>query len=210
MRIAKHQVQDSISQFQLRDPELYAELNSKIVHDAPDDNVEVSDTVVGAIIIPPPVAAEMPDDEPELRESLRAEITAYERRVSETIVRPNARPVMVIRDNKVTTEFFGPDSQIWANRINNARSILDLIIPSIGKVEVKNNPDYSWVGTGWLVADDIVVTNRHVAREFGRSGPSGFIFRAGMNNSAQSAQIDFLEEFERSTSAEFAIESILW
>jgi hypothetical protein len=210
MRIAKPQVQESIRQFQIRDPELYEELNSKIVDPASDDAVEISDHVAEAVPTPPITVSEVPDARREITDSVRAEITAYERRVSETIVRPNARPVMVIRDNRATTEFLGPDSEIWKDRINNARSILDSIIPSIGRVEVKNNPDYPWVGTGWLVADDIIVTNRHVAREFGRSGPSGFIFRSGLNNSAQSAQIDFLEEFERSTSAEFAIESILW
>ena len=209
MKIAKPQVAESISQFQVRDPELYEELNSKITEGKPDE-LEFPDQVAEAIETPSFIAPEMPEAAAALTESERAEITAYERRVSETIVRPQARPVMVIRDNKVTTEFLGPDSQIWADRINNARAILDSVIPSIGRVEVKNNPDYPWVGTGWLVADDIIVTNRHVAREFGRSGSSGFIFRAGMNDSPQSAQIDFLEEFERSTSAEFAIESILW
>ena len=36
------------------------------------------------------------------------------------------------------------------------------------------------------------------------------MFRLGVNGGPQSAQIDFLEEFERSASLEFAIESILW
>ena len=49
------------------------------------------------------------------------EVTAYERRVAETIVRPSARPVLAIRDNKVTTEFLGPDSETWAARIDDAR-----------------------------------------------------------------------------------------
>ena len=137
-------------------------------------------------------------------------VTAYERRVAETIVRPSARPVLAIRDNRVTTEFLGPDSEIWKARIDGAKAVLDIVTPSIGRVELKNNADFSWVGTGWLVADDIIVTNRHVAREFGRGTPDGFVFRVGVNGGPQSAQIDFLEEFDRSGSLEFTIDSILW
>ena len=137
-------------------------------------------------------------------------VTAYERRVAETIVRPSARPVLVIRNNRVTTEFLGPDSETWAARITSARAVLDVVIPAIGRVEVKNNADYTWVGTGWLVAADIIVTNRHVAREFGRGTPTGFVFRTGINGTPQSAHLDFLEEFDHSASLEFAIESILW
>ena len=139
-----------------------------------------------------------------------AEVTAYERRVAETIVRPSARPVLVVRNNKVTTEFLGPDSETWAGRIDAARAVLDVVIPAIGRVELKNNADFNWVGTGWLVADDIIVTNRHVAREFGRKSERGFVFRTGVNGGPQLANVDFLEEFGRSSSAEFQVESILW
>ena len=142
--------------------------------------------------------------------SFDTEVTAYERRVAETIVRPSARPVLAIRDNKVTTDFLGPDSATWAARLDAASAMLNAVIPAIGRVELKNNADFSWVGTGWLVADDIIVTNRHVAREFGRLTTAGFVFRTGINGGPQSALVDFLEEFDRSASLEFAIESILW
>ncbi len=36
--------------------------------------------------------------------------------VLETIVQP-ARPVMLIQNNKVTPQFLGPDSQVWATRV---------------------------------------------------------------------------------------------
>ena len=76
------------------------------------------------------------------------EVTAYERRVAETIVKPDARPVLALRNNKVTTEFLGPDSAVWAARIDGARRALDAVIPAIGRVELKNNADFGWVGTG--------------------------------------------------------------
>src|SRR5262249_9154772 len=48
----------------------------------------------------------------------------------------------------------------------------------------------------WVVDEDIVVTNRHVAEEFCSRSGSGFVFRRGWPNLQQrmAARIDFLEE----------------
>ena len=52
-----------------------------------------------------------------------------------------------------------------------------------GRIEVDNHPDLTWVGTGWLLADDVVVTNRHVASEFAAlsvtSAGRSFVFKRG-------------------------------
>jgi S1-C subfamily serine protease len=226
----RSQILQSVDRFEKRDPELYRELRRKAAE--PTDDAAVFPIARKAAEIleefePRPEPDEDarprragPRAAPTATEAVEAvapqpspvdtEVTAYERRVAETIVRPSARPVLAIRNNRVTTEFLGPDSETWAARIDGARTILDAVIPAIGRVEVKNNADFSWVGTAWLVADDIIVTNRHVAREFGRSTTAGFIFRVGVNGGPQSALVDFLEEFDRSASLEFAIESILW
>ena len=225
----RSQILESVDQYQKRDPDLHRELRQKAEQPADDEAVfpiarkaaeileEQKPERARAARRRPAVVAAAPAPAAEAAPEALAEaapvddeVTAYERRVAETIVRPNARPVLAVRENKVTTEFLGPDSDVWRSRIDAARAILDIVIPSIGRIELKNNADFAWVGTGWLVADDIVVTNRHVAREFGRRTQDGFVFRVGFNGGPQSAQIDFLEEFERSASLEFAIESILW
>jgi hypothetical protein len=131
-------------------------------------------------------------------------------RILETIVRSQGRPVLTIRNNRATTEFLGPESEVWAQRIKAATSILDRVIPAVGRVEVTNHPNFLWLGTGWLVADDVMVTNRHVAVEFARRGNAGFSFRMGLNGAPISSRIDFLEEHLGTTSLEYAVESILW
>lgn len=186
----------TLRRYQVRDPELYRELQVKI----PPPRQEVIDAAAGAISL----TAELPPSS----EPGAADFT--ERLSLETIVRPHARPVLTIRNNQATTEFLGPDSQIWAGRILAAKSILDRVIPAIGRVEVTNHPDFNWVGTGWLVGDDIIVTNRHVAREFGRRGAAGFSFRAGINGGPMTSHIDFLEEDKRLTSLEYSVNSVLW
>jgi len=186
---------ETLERYARLDPELYRELRGKLSQPS-------EEAVAGAAL--------MINASDELLVSEVGEATGLGRSVVETVVRPNARPVLTIRDNRATTEFLGPDSEVWAGRIREAQSVLDRVIPSIGRVEVNNNPDFTWVGTGWLVAGDIIVTNRHVAREFGRRGTAGFSFRAGINGGPMTSRIDFLEEDQRTTSMEYAVNSILW
>ncbi|WP_067490329.1 phospholipase D-like domain-containing protein [Erythrobacter sp. CCH5-A1] len=132
---------------------------------------------------------------------------------AESIIKAIGRPVFIIADNKVTEQFSGPDSsdtQTWVARIAEARERIDRLIPAVGRIEVTNHPDFSWVGTGWLIDSDIIVTNRHVAVEFGRRDNARFVFRTGLNNAPMVSRIDFLEEFQRSAAAEFSLFEILW
>ncbi len=185
-----------IRQYEDLDPMLYAELQEKLLK---RERVH-EERITRAIVHVP--------DEPLVDSAGLATVAGTS--ILETVVVPFARPVMVIRDNKVTAEFVGPDSQVWANRVTEAQGTLDKIIPAIGRVEVNNNPDYLWVGTGWLVAEDILVTNRHVAREFARHSPGGFVFRSGLNGGLQIPRVDFLEEYGSAQSLEFTIDSVLW
>lgn len=122
-----------------------------------------------------------------------------------------ARPVARIRDNQATTEFLGPSSESWYQVINECKEQINQAIPAVGRVEVNNHPR-PWVGTGWLMADGIVVTNRHVAEEFAKfdSKTSRFIFKTGLMSRPVSSDIDFIEEENRLDSAEHPLTSILW
>jgi endonuclease G len=56
----------------------------------------------------------------------------------------------------------------------------------------------SYLGTGWIVAPGIVVTNRHVAREFARLAPGNrAVFRNTVMGRPFRPVIDFREEFRR-------------
>jgi hypothetical protein len=189
------QPEEPLRKYEARDPELFSELRDKFLR--PDG--ELPEVVARAMALD---AAESVGRE--------AGLVAPGRRMVETIVHPHARPVLVIRDNRATPDFVGPESEVWRTRIMDAQAVLDRVIPAVGRVEVGNNPDFTWVGTGWLAAEDIIVTNRHVAREFGRRGAAGFVFRAGTNGGPMTSRIDFLEEDQRLTSLEYGVDSILW
>ena len=196
MPVTPEQLEHVIRQFSQQDPELFQELQNKVALPSTEAVEAATREVLVAAALPPLT-------EPGVLEET-------ERLSLETIVRPLARPVLVIRDNQVTIEFLGPESEVWKSRIQTAKPILDRVIPAVGRVEVGNHPDFTWLGTGWLVADDIIVTNRHVAQEFARRGTNGFRFRTGFNGGPMTSRVDFLEEDQRFNSLEYAVTSILF
>jgi len=186
---------DFLDRFKERDPELYEEAKAK------------SDLMVQEFVR----AAERVERsafEAPLR-SATGEPTRQARRILESIAQARFRPVFVIRDNQLTPDFVGPDSAVWKDRLMSRQAVLNAIIPSVGRVEVTNNAIYDWVGTGWLVDSEVIVTNRHVASIFSQNR-AGFAFKVGFPAGTQSARVDFLEEHQRSQSLEFSIESVLW
>lgn len=127
----------------------------------------------------------------------------------ETIVLRVGRPVLAVQRDEPLLEFRDAESEIWRQRLVDAREHLVRAIKAVGRIEVGNHPRFEWLGTGWLISDDIVITNRHVAQEFGRRNGSGFVFRQGSARRPMTASIDFLEEFDRSESLDFRLRRIL-
>jgi endonuclease G len=127
----------------------------------------------------------------------------------ETIVLRTGRPVLAIRQSTVDVQIDDPDSEVWRTRLANAGARLARPIRGVGRIEVQGHPSYSWLGTGWLVRPDILVTNRHVAAEFTRRNGTGMQFRLGIGKKAMSARVDFLEELDSTASSEFSLTEVL-
>ena len=113
----------------------------------------------------------------------------------ESIAMRTQRPVLAIRDNVTRLVFIDEaDSKIWGERLTKARPLLDIAIPAVGRIDLMG-AQLEWVGTGWLVAENIIVTNRHVAREFAERKGDGFAFKTGLREQ-MGADVDFLEEID--------------
>src|SRR5882757_6112370 len=111
----------------------------------------------------------------------------------ESIVLRRTRPVLAIRDNDTKLDFIDKaDSEIWLARLTKAKPVLDHAIHAVGRINLQG-ARLDWVGTGWLVANNILVTNRHVAREFATRKGDGYTFQTGLNG-PMSADVDFLQE----------------
>jgi len=128
----------------------------------------------------------------------------------ETIVLTRGRPVLDIRSGAMVVEFSEIESEIWKQRLADANRLILPNIPAVGRIELLNHPrGTQWLGTGWLIRDNVVVTNRHVASEFAEASGGEFVFRPGFDGSPLGVNIDFLEEFGNSGSLEFPLFRIM-
>lgn len=122
----------------------------------------------------------------------------------ESIVMRRQRPVLAIRKDQAVLEFKDPqDSEIWRERLEKASSHVLRIARATGRIELQNSR-LDWVGTGWLIAQDVLVTNRHVAVEFAERRGQGFRFRTGARG-AMSAAVDFRQEIGLETELVFQL-----
>ena len=120
----------------------------------------------------------------------------------EAIVHIEGRPAILVQEGH-----FLPPPVTW-QALEQARDAIENTLKSVGRIEVDGHPSYEWVGTGFLVAEDVIMTNRHVANVFCRSTGMGlcrhWAFEPGMT-----ARVDYVEELGAETPAEFALTDVI-
>jgi hypothetical protein len=122
-----------------------------------------------------------------------ADLTPSEELGVRAIILLEGRPSILIENGH-----FAPPPAEWAI-LETYREQIERALASVGRIEVPGHPRMEWVGTGFLVAPTVIMTNRHVATEFSekRRG-EGWKFLAGIQ-----PRIDFREEYCTSGAAEF-------
>lgn len=128
----------------------------------------------------------------------------------EAIIERFTRPVYLVQDSTfvVPPDTF-PTSDVITGQLNRGRPGLERAIPSTGRIDLRNHR-FDWVGTGWVVASDLVVTNRHVAEEFARENGGQCAFRRNLNGSPVAATVDWRHEFRRAEESRFRVTEVLW
>ncbi|AFM25138.1 trypsin-like serine peptidase [Desulfomonile tiedjei] len=124
----------------------------------------------------------------------------------EQIVLLVGRPVLKIRHG--TYEL--PLSSEWNSKLEANRPTIEKAISSVGRIELREHPRYQWLGTGWFVAENIIVTNRHIAEEFSVRNGEDFVFRRNFRNREMKAWIDMREEYNLPDQIELDISKILY
>lgn len=125
----------------------------------------------------------------------------------EKIVLAEGRPALMVEGGT-----FSPAvSPIWRATLEDARRFLEAAIASVGKISIERFGRRQMLGTGWVVAPSLVVTNRHVAKVFARYGASGeFPLRVDTRGNAIQAVIDFKGEHLRKEELCFSILKVLY
>lgn len=157
-----------------RDPQLHAELSARLETRLTDETQkQVLESVAGA------------------SPNVSAQDIAYE-----TIVR-EGRPALLVRENRIAREgaVFDTASRAVLERLMAAAPTVEPLIPLVGRIDVANYPGTaSYLGTGWLVDRNTVVTNRHVAELIARVEGGRYVFRPGRFGEPMQVTLDYRHE----------------
>ncbi len=156
---------------------------------------------------------EIGEETAEFTEGIRAESRVFVDNIEyvfrqESIIMRRNRPVLNIFQDKAVLDFQSQaESEIWKERLHGAAEGLTSVAKSVGRVNLQNSP-HAWVGTAWLVGEDIIVTNRHVADYFAARGGEGFNFIQDDGGEIL-AELDFLKEFDNPEKRVFQLTDVL-
>jgi hypothetical protein len=122
-------------------------------------------------------------------DTLRAEgpgaVLSAEARLGIEAIVSVARPAMVLQDGA-----FGHPPPPWADILGPFRQSIRTTAMSVGRIGVPGIPHLPYAGTGFMVAEDAVMTNCHVARVFSQHEADGhWSFQPGLE-----ANLDFVED----------------
>ena len=96
-----------------------------------------------------------------------------------------ARPAMVLQDGA-----FADPPAPWADILGPFRQSIRTTAMSVGRIGVPGLPQLPYAGTGFMVAEDAVMTNCHVAMVFSQNGADGeWSFQPGLE-----ANLDLVED----------------
>ena len=135
--------------------------------------------------------------------------------ILETIV-DKERPVLFVENDWINQDdVWAPGDEakdlIAATVAQKAR--LQPLMPLIGRIDATHFPNMEFVGSGWLIAPDVVVTNRHVASLIARWDGRKFTFRRGVGGNTMTSTFDTLREFDDldlDDSRRFAVTEVLY
>lgn len=128
----------------------------------------------------------------------------------EAIVERFTRPVYLVQQSmfEVPPDAF-PDSEEIRSRLDSARQALETVIPSAGRIDLRNHR-LDWVGTAWMVAPGIAVTNRHVASEFATPDNGGFGLMQNFGAPPVSVSVDWRHEHRQVEESRFRVDQVIW
>lgn len=123
----------------------------------------------------------------------------------EHVVRAYKRPSLLIKNGIIAP----CASDTWKNIIDQYRTVISNAAQSVGRIELKNHGQFAWVGTGFLIDGNRIVTNRHVAKDFIERDGEGYSWKKNPNTGKFiRGRIDFLEEYQNPNEEEYNITDI--
>jgi endonuclease G len=130
--------------------------------------------------------------------------------VTEAIILSELRPAYFLRDDGIEmTNAITGDPDLVAS-ITAAKAVLEAVANGVGRIDLVNHFTLPYGGTGFLIADDLAVTNRHVAQVFAQAIRGGYRFRKGRFGSDIEALIDYRHLHESSARKRAEVTEVLY
>jgi V8-like Glu-specific endopeptidase len=124
------------------------------------------------------------------------------------------RPVLNIADDRITTKgaFIDAGGKWLVDALDKARKRIEPLIPLVGRIDVSNSFRFNYVGTGWLIAPDIVITNRHVAQLIAHQDGRRFRFALNHNGDPFDVAVNYRRELgnRNDTSRAFKVAEVIF
>lgn len=125
------------------------------------------------------------------------EITGEETLGLEIVLLLYGRPALQISEGR--PERVPP---FW-NVLQDQAEEIELAQRGIGRIELYGHPEYDWAGTGFLVADNFLLTTRRVAEIFAEYRNNNWVFRPGI-----SAWMDYRPDFQKVSTAGYRVRGV--
>ncbi|EPX85130.1 DNA/RNA non-specific endonuclease [Salipiger mucosus] len=149
--------------------------------------------------------------ENEALEGMGAPPEAWEAQsVAEAIVLAELRPVYFVMEDGIDldTDVAGEPELVQMVRDN--KPGLETLCASVGRVDLINHWTLPYGGTGFLIDEDLAVTNRHVARLFAEAIWNGFRFKRGRFGQNMEARLDYMQLHRSSATRRAEVEEVLY
>jgi hypothetical protein len=132
-----------------------------------------------------------------------ARLARADRIVLEALVQLHGRPALRVRDDAIDPN--DPEIGEWQGPLLLARARIKEVLDGVGRIDI----DGTHVGTGFLIAPGLVMTNRHVVEEIAAPAPRK-VRPASWTLLSKDLTIDFDREFGNNQTRAFRIKSVLF
>jgi len=124
----------------------------------------------------------------------------------EAIVLAIGRPPLLVRNGAWEAAAVAEINE----RLNAARPAIERAIASVARLELPNGGSVPYLGTAWMIADDVMITNRHVVELFAYGEGNTVRFLSTPLGETYQPQVDFREEYGSDLVFEVPIREVLF
>lgn len=128
----------------------------------------------------------------------------------EAIILLRGRPVLLVQQDAWQPPRSNEIAQ-WLGDPTQADNPLRRRVPSVGRIEIVGDSDQDYIGTGWMLTEDVLLTNRHVAEAFGvKRGDGAFTFRRQPSGEEMRVRADFKREYQRADLLQVGVRDLIY